>query len=74
MSDIKDVNLEGKVVILKPECYKGDEEARRFKCEGGFGCHPQCIGTAVFGTFLSDGERARVERFEILCLAPNQEG
>jgi len=74
MSDINGINLQGKTVILKPECYKGDEKERLFKCESGFGCHPQCMGTAVFGTFVSDGERARVERYEILCLAPGQEG
>jgi hypothetical protein len=74
MSDeIHGVTLVGKVVVLKPECYKGDDKARLFKCEDGFGCHPQCVGTAVFGHFLSDGERARVERYEILRLATPQE-
>ena len=71
-NSIKDVNLEGKVVILSPEFYKGTQDERRFKCEGGFGCNPACIGRAVFGTFLSDGERARVNRDEILCLDPER--
>lgn len=57
--------LEGKVVILSRECYKGSEEERKFKCSGGFGCHAKTIGTAVFGEFLCDGEKCRVEGYEI---------
>jgi len=61
------IDLEGKVVLIrksyfKPEYADGD---RRFKCEGGFGCKPYLSGTAVFGTFLSDGEQARINRGDV---------
>lgn len=64
MNNLKS-ELEGRIVILSPECYKGDEEARKFKCLGGFGCHSFTMGSAVYGEFLSDGEKVRVEGYEI---------
>jgi len=51
------LELEGLVVILSPEYYEGNEEERKFKCNGGY--------------FLSDGESARVEGHEVLKLAEN---
>jgi len=58
-------DLTGKVVILAPDCYQGDQAARRFRCAGGFGCKPFTRGKAIFGEFLIDGEKGRVERYEI---------
>jgi hypothetical protein len=63
------MELKDKVVILSERYYKGTEEHRRFRCESGFGCSPQTIGGAIFGTFLHDGERCRVEGFEVEKLA-----
>jgi len=68
-STINGVDLTGKVVILKSEFYKGSDSERAFKCEGGFGCSPHTIGTAVVGHFLMDGEKCRVERFQVERLA-----
>lgn len=58
-------DLEGKVVLLSAGSYVGDEKARLFRCEDGFGCKPYLRGQAVIGTFLADGEKARVARYEI---------
>lgn len=58
-------DLTGKVVILGPDYYQGDQAARRFRCAGGFGCKPFTRGSAIHGEFLSDGEKARVERYEV---------
>jgi len=65
-------HLAGKVVILREDYFKPEYRHidRRFKCSGGFGCDPNLAGTAVFGTFLADGEEARVSRGDILCFAP----
>lgn len=65
LEDPQGHDLTGKVVVLSAEHYKGDREARRFRCDTGFGCKPHAHGNAVFGQFMSDGERCRVERYEI---------
>jgi len=65
------LELEGLVVILSPEYYEGNEEERKFKCNGGYGCSSITRGGAIFGEFLSDGESARVEGHEVLKLAEN---
>lgn len=67
------INLTGKVVVVKSECYHGDERGRRFLCLGGFGCHPDTMGTAVSGMFLIDGERTRIEGYEIEKLSDDQD-
>jgi hypothetical protein len=62
-------DLTGKTVQLRQSFfrkgagYKASEHL--FKCSGGFGCAPSSIGRAVFGTFLSDGEKARVDRGDV---------
>ncbi len=67
-------DLHGKVVVMSRKFYKGEtEEERRFLCLGGFGCSAGCIGNAVYGKFLTDGEECRVERYEIEKLSDNQE-
>lgn len=58
-------NIEGKIVILSSRYYGGNDEERKFLCNSGFGCHDFTLGTAVFGQFVSDGQFARVERYEI---------
>jgi len=58
-------DLTGKVVILSADSYQGDQAARRFRCTGGFGCKPFTRGKAIFGEFLIDGEKGRVERYEV---------
>lgn len=71
----RDVNIQGCKVRLDPEIYNlgemTDEEKEKgylFVAENGFGTGPNCVGTAVFGYFVKDGERARVERYEIVSV------
>ena len=71
MNNLK-IDLTGKVVVLMRKYYKGDEKARRFLCSGGFGCHPGTMGSAIVGTFLIDGEEARVEGWQIEKLSDDQ--
>jgi len=71
-TSVPGVDLTNKKVILDPRYYKGTDEERTFMCTGGFGCVPSCIGRACLGYFVSDGEKARVNREEILCLAPGE--
>jgi len=67
---IQGVDLTGKEVILNPTMFKGEMDDRRFVCTTGFGCTPVCIGKGVYGKFICDGEECRVERGEIVGLAP----
>ncbi len=46
---------------------------RVFRADGGFGCSPSAIGTAVMGEHVRDGERARWERYDIERLATAEE-
>lgn len=66
------IDLKGKVVVLSSKYYHGTEDQRTFKCEHGFGIAPFTRGQAVFGYFISDGRRARVEGYEIEKLAKDQ--
>lgn len=61
------IDLTGKTVLilkssLKPEWREGD---RRFKVSGGFGAKPHTMGKALFGTFLVDGEEARMSGWDV---------
>jgi post-segregation antitoxin (ccd killing protein) len=71
MNNLK-IDLTGKVVVVMKKYYKGDERARRFLCEGGFGCSPSTNGNAIGGTFLIDGERARIEGWQVEKLSDDQ--
>jgi hypothetical protein len=66
------IDLTGKVVVVSPKFYKGDERARRFLCQGGFGCNPHTMGSAVSGVFLMDGEKCRIEGYQIEKLSDDQ--
>lgn len=67
----EDIALEGKTVILSRTYYIGDDTEREFVCETGFGCKAKDItgkrlhGRTIFGFFVSDGEKCKVQRFEI---------
>jgi hypothetical protein len=67
------INLEGKYVVLDSKIFKGTVPKRVFLCKGGFGCSPSTIGKAVFGKFVSDGEKSRVEGYHISRLATDKE-
>lgn len=62
-------DIEGKYVRLRPEAHKPeyrDPKFLVFKAEGGFGCSPETRGTAVIGYYVCDGERARVEGWDVV--------
>lgn len=65
-------NLVGKVVILKPSFSKSGIPYV-FKISGGSGARDGMIGTGIFGTFLIDGEEAKVRDGNILRLATTKE-
>ena len=67
-------DYEGKTLVLpkaffRPKFQVGD---RRFYCTGGFGAKENAMGRKMFGVFLSDGERATVQRGDVEGLAVNQ--
>lgn len=64
-------NYNDKVVVIKRSYFAPAfaDQDRRFTVSGGFGCYPEARGTAVFGKFVLDGERTRVERYDIEGLA-----
>lgn len=67
MANSLNAELEGKVLVLDPRYlsaeYRVDPKWRLFRADGGFGCHADTIGNAVFGHELADGERDRMEGF-----------
>lgn len=60
----------GEVVILNSKYYIGTIQQRMFTCHSGSGMRISTYGTAIYGTF-ADGEKARVEGFEIDKLKTN---
>jgi hypothetical protein len=68
-------DITGKVVILKQEYFQSGlrAEDHPFQAKGGFGCLPHTNGRGVMGAFLSDGERARVEGYDIERYATDEE-
>ena len=70
MANALHIDLAGKTVILSSKLYKGTDEERRFLCKAGFGCRPGTSGTAIFGEFLSDGEKCRINGSDVERLAP----
>lgn len=59
------IDITGKVVVLSRKEFSGTESERMFLCEKGFGCSPFTSGSAVYGKFISDGEKCRVEGHQI---------
>lgn len=73
MGNSLNMNLEGQVVIFKKKYMTVPPLDHPFRVEGGFGASPSTIGRALFGTFLSDGEEARMEGFMVERLATEEE-
>jgi hypothetical protein len=76
MANTLNENLTGRVVVLsakrmKPE-YQ-DLKYRLFKVSGGFGAQGYTMGRALFGTFLVDGEEARMDGYDVERLAAQEE-
>ena len=65
-------DYKNKLLIIKPErlnelCRRG--EFQYFYATDGFGCLPDSLGRAVFGHFLLDGQKARLERSDFFGIA-----
>lgn len=73
MANSLNIDLKDKFVVLSKEAYPGSIIKRVFHCEGGFGISSDTMGTAIFGYFIYDGERCRVEGYEVDKLATNDE-
>ena len=69
MANALNINLYGKVVILKEKYYAGTENQRMFKCVAGYGTLIDTKGTAIFGYFIDTREECRVEGYEVEKLA-----
>jgi hypothetical protein len=67
---LRDLDLEGKVVVLGPPRYKG---FFLFHCKGGSGCDPHARGSSIGGNFLVDEEWAKIDRRDVLRLATEEE-
>lgn len=67
------IDLTDQVVIFKQKYLSVPALDHPFRVDGGFGAQPDTIGRAMFGEFLSDGERARMEGFMVERLATEEE-
>lgn len=59
----------GKILVLPVKSFSADYQQphyQLFRAEGGFGCSPETMGTAVFGKFLFDGEDCRYRRNDFI--------
>lgn len=73
--DPNDDDYKGKILILRAnwlnENHKSPEN-QLFLADSGFGCDPAASGRAVFGQFLIDGEKARLERSDFVGVLDDQ--
>ena len=67
------IDLTGKTVIFSQNYMKVPATEHPFLVSGGFGAKEYTSGRALFGTFLSDGEEARMEGFMVERLATEEE-
>jgi len=70
------VDITDKAVVLRADAHVEGLRTMRdllFWARGGFGCDPGTMGSAVVGTYLSDGERCRVEGYMVDRLATEQD-
>jgi hypothetical protein len=67
-----DADLNGKIVVIKPESLSPEYRSLSFQlaiATGGFGCEPNARGRAVYCTELYSGEKSRWNRSDILGVA-----
>ena len=64
-------NLTGRILVFRPTALaeRYQQLDRRFLAQGGFGCSPTAMGSAVYGVRLLDGEEARWERGDFMGFA-----
>ncbi len=73
MSNTLKTDLTGKVVIFKQSRMSVVATEHPFRVEGGFGAFPTTIGSALIGTFLSDGEEATMDGYAVERFATDEE-
>ena len=75
LSELERYDLEDKTVLLKQEyfheSYKNTDNL--FRCTAGFGCSSRARGRAIFGYFLSDGEKAKIDRYNVESIVDEDE-
>jgi hypothetical protein len=67
MANSLNEDLRGKVVLIKADYLKPEITDRRFQVDedGGFGAVSFTNGTALFGKWLSDNERDRLDGYMV---------
>lgn len=61
------IDITGKFVLVRPGWFRDETDVaeRVVFATGGFGCSPDANGRAVFVEFVGDGERCRVEGYDL---------
>ena len=73
MANSLNIDLTDKVVIFRQNYLKVPANEHPFLVGGGFGASPHTSGSALGGTFLSDGETCRMEGYMVERLATDEE-
>ena len=76
MANALQEDITGRYVVINGRTFTSayqDIKYRVFLVSGGFGAVPFTSGTAVFGSTPIDGERFRVEGYDIERLATDEE-
>jgi len=73
MANSLNMDLTDQVVIFRQQYLKVPATKHPFHVGGGFGASPHTSGTALGGTFLSDGEVCRMEGYMVERLATDEE-
>jgi hypothetical protein len=76
MANALNMDLTDKVVVLDARYFTAahhDVKSRLFRVEGGYGAVPYTLGKALVGTFLSDGERTRMEGYMVERIATEED-
>ena len=62
-------HYDGQILVLPVSSFSTEyqhPQYQLFRANGGFGCDPEKLGTAVFGKFLFDGEECRYRRNDFI--------
>ena len=76
MANALNEDLTGRVVVLSTEWMEAKSapaERRCFRVDDGFGARSFTAGNAIFGEFLYDGERCRMEGYMVERFATDGE-
>ena len=67
MGNKLNMDLKIKYIVVDEKVFSKtkDDIERVFLCKDGFGCSPSTSGHAIFGTFVFDGEKCRIEGYQI---------